>query len=154
MNSNLNFLFALLAVIVIVSLALAMRSCGTPKYPPPFTAQVKLEDAVAGSRESGRPILAFFTADWCGSCQSLKRGALSSSRISRWIEQHAEPVYIDATRANSGDTEMQSLLARYRVRAFPTLMMLEPGRPLDERGRIEGNISRRDLLKWLERMNQ
>lgn len=151
MNSNLNFLFALLILIAMASLIMMTRSCGTPAFPPAFLPTRTLEEAVEQSRQSGRPVLAFFTADWCGPCQDLKRGALSNRRITRWIDANAEAVYIDATRARSGDTEMMALLSRYGVRSFPTLIMLEPGRTLDQRGRIEGNVRRRELLEWLER---
>jgi thiol:disulfide interchange protein len=151
MNTNLNFLFALLAVTLIASLALMSRSCGSTGQPPAFAQRLTLAEAISQSRESGRPVLAFFTADWCGPCQKLKRGPLSSGRITRWIETNTEPVYVDATRSQS-DTELQTLLSRYRVRAFPTLLMIEPGRELEERGRLQGVPSQRELLRWLESM--
>lgn len=152
MNSNLSFLFALLALVTIASLALLTRSCSAPAFPPGFSPQITLGQALETSRESGKPVLVFFTADWCGPCQQLKRGALSSSRITRWIEANAETAYIDATRAGSGDTELAALLSRYQVRSFPTLIMLEPGRALEQKGRIEGNVRRRELQAWLESM--
>jgi thiol:disulfide interchange protein len=169
MDSNLNFLYALLVVILIVSLALMTRSCSTPRVPPPFDVRQTLEGAaresaqmagvagVGGERgargaRGGRPILALFTADWCPACQKFKGGALASSRVQNWIEMHTVPVYVDATRANSGDTELQALLTRYRVTELPTLMILEPGRLQDERARLVGNKHRREVLAWLEKV--
>jgi thiol:disulfide interchange protein len=152
MNSNLNFLYALLVVIGIVSLALMTRSCSTPRIPPPFTVQQTLEGAARESSQVGRPVLALFTADWCPACQKFKGGALSSSRVRRWIEERTVPVYVDATRSNAGDTELQALLTRYRVTELPTLLVLEPGRLQDERGRLVGNMHRREVLAWLEKV--
>lgn len=151
METNLNFLYALLIVIVIASVSLAVRTCAAPKFPPAFTRHTTIESAVAASAESGRPVLALFTADWCGECQKFKRSALSSSRVTSWIQDHVETAYIDVSGAAGGNIDQRRLLTRHRVQAVPVLIMLEPGQELTERARIEGNIRRRDLLAWLEK---
>jgi thiol:disulfide interchange protein len=147
MTSNRSVFNILLAIVVAFSLMLMVRSCGRlgGGVPPPFSPAVTLEAAIQESQRSGRPVLAFVTADWCGPCQQLKRGALADVRV--WIEQHTVPVYIDATRA-SADQDLQTVMNRLRVRALPTLLLL--GSDEAERARLTGVVSARDLLAWLE----
>jgi thioredoxin-related protein len=146
-----NFLLAVLGGIIIISLAMSLRSCGTPAIPEYFDRKVTLEDALVRGEREQRLVLAFFTADWCPQCSALKKGALADSRIRAWIDEHAVPAYVDVTKAQSGDMDSKVLLARYRVEALPTIVILEKRHEL---GRITGNIPRRDLLKWLQQISE
>ena len=145
-DPKLNFLFAILGGIVIISLAMALRSCRAPEIPPYFDRSLTLAAAIEQADREDRHVLALFTADWCPPCHDLKKGALASDAVTGWIAEHAVPAYVDVSKARSGDLDQQVLSTRYRVEALPTLLLLKDGREL---GRITGNIPRRELLKWL-----
>jgi protein disulfide-isomerase len=97
--------------------------------------------AAAGklSDETGKPVLAFFTADWCGPCQVLKRTSLVDPRVEALIDERMIAVYID------GDAERE-LVARARVRGYPATMVLIQGK---EVARVEGVLGPDEYLNWL-----
>lgn len=149
MRANLNFLFAVLIVIAISSLALLTRSCGHPPVPPFFDRSVTLEEAGARSMRSGRPVLALVSADWCAPCAELKRGALADPRIAAWITQNTEPVYIDMTRVNGRDAAGQAIIEQLRVNAYPSIVITSQGKYI---AGVEGAIPADDLLKWFQKV--
>lgn len=150
MDPKLNFLFALLGGIFIISVAMSLRSCGTPAIPDYFDRTLTLPAAIEQAARDDRPVLALFTADWCPPCHDLKKGALASDAVRAWIADHAVPAYVDISKARSGDLDQQVLSTRYRVQELPTLLLLRDGQELS---RITGNIPRRDLMKWLRQFS-
>jgi thiol:disulfide interchange protein len=146
MEGKLNFLFAIIAVILIASVALMTYSCQRPSTPVYFNKHLSLEDAAAQADQNGKVLVALWTADWCEPCAKLKKGALTDSRIVEWMKANAQPAYLDMTKADSGDAEAAALMKRYDVQAFPTLMILKKDREI---ARLEEVVSARDLLKWL-----
>ena len=145
MKSNLNFLFAVLVVVSIVSLALFSRGCSTPRVPAFIDPLLTFDEAMARSAESGKPVFALVSADWCTYCKSLKRNALANSRVVSWLTANTIPVYVDATRNN--DTEVAVMTSRLRVQGFPAMILMTRGQEL---GHLEGDVPAKDLLKWLE----
>jgi thiol:disulfide interchange protein len=149
MAKALNFLGAILIITLIAAVALASRSCAAPLVPVCFDRTVTQQEAASRAAESGRPVLVFVTADWCEDCQTLKHGALNKSRITDWISQNTEPVYLDVTRAATGDTDAQAAMARLNVGEPPAIVLLRRG---IEIGRVEGAPSARELLEALKKI--
>jgi thiol-disulfide isomerase/thioredoxin len=144
---KVNFLLAVLGGVIIISVAMSMRSCASrPPVPPYFERGLTLEAAVDRGKREELVVLAFFTAEWCPHCTSLKEGALSSSSVQKWVEDYAIPVYVDVSKARRGDMESKVLMTRYQVTEFPTILLLENGAEVK---RASGNIPRRELMKWL-----
>ncbi len=141
-------LFAVCVALFAVFLA---RSQRTAPIPTLFSKDATLESALAASAGDGKPVLAFFTADWCGPCQTFKRGALSDAGVERLARERTHPVYVDCTRANSGDPGVIAVAQRYGIRAFPTLVLL---RGEEQVARIEGAMAATELTAWLERGTQ
>jgi hypothetical protein len=146
MSSNLNFMFAVLAGIVLISLAMLSRSCEAPDVPRYFDRKMSLDDAQARATELERPLLMVFV-DAGDESTRMKKGPLGSSRVSGWVKGHAVPVLLDVSNAANGDTEAGLLISRYNIEAYPTLILVQKGREL---GRRSGFTPRGELAKWLE----
>jgi hypothetical protein len=146
MGSNLNFLFAVLAGIVLISLAMLSRSCQAPDVPRYFDRKMSLDDAQARAAELDRPLLMVFV-DAGEDSTRMKKGPLAASRVSGWVKGHAVPVLLDVSNAANGDMEAGLLITRYQLDAYPTLVLVKKGQEL---GRKAGFVPRGELAKWLE----
>jgi len=71
---------------------------------------------LAHAQESGKPMMLFFTADWCPPCLEMKKNVFSDARV---IEASLELVniYIDVDKDRRTLTE-------YRVRVIPEIFFL------------------------------
>ncbi len=101
----------LVALVVLIN---ALASGRTAPVPSAFAAGASLDEAVVRAREEGRVVFAVATADWCGPCQSYKRGALANERVASWLEANGAPVVIDVT---SGPTPVSDRLAVTQIPA-------------------------------------
>lgn len=100
--------------------------------------------AFARASKEKKPVLAFFTARWCGACKALQYAALPSSEVQRLIGERYIPLKVDLT---SG--EPNELAERYEIKAFPTLVLISPdGNVID---RTLGAMSAVDLAAFLGR---
>jgi len=151
MKANLNFLFAVLVVIAIVSVALMTRGCGGPSIPACFEKSVTLEAAVAKSSASGKPVLALVSEDGSEACRDLKRGAMANPKVVEWIKANTEPVYIDLTRATGRSAESQRVRDLLHVNVLPSIVILERGLYA---GHLEGDVGTKALLDWLGRVKE
>ncbi len=136
----------MLVVVVGILGVLRSRFGGVAETPASFAAHTTLDAALTESAESGKPVLALVTADWCAPCQSLKRGALADPRVTDWIGAHVVPAYVDGTDAELEQTQHDLRLLRIEV--FPTLVLLDSQGV--EVSRRTGALSAGKLLTWLE----
>ncbi|MFN0132017.1 MAG: thioredoxin fold domain-containing protein [Phycisphaerales bacterium] len=144
MNTNVNFLFAVIAVICIAFLAMLTRSCGGSKHPlPAYFDRTLNVDSAAGQ---GKPVLVFVGADWCPACNTLKGGALADRRVEKWVREHAVPVFVDATILREGD-DTSLLLTRLGTEAFPDLILMRQKQVV---ARLTGAVRTKELLRWLD----
>jgi protein disulfide-isomerase len=70
------------------------------------------------AQESGKPVMLFFTADWCGPCVELKKYVFTDRRVVA-ASRRLINIYIDADR----DVET---LAAFKVRGIPAVFFLNP----------------------------
>ncbi len=135
------------AVIVFLGIALITGGFRTAPTPEAFAGALSLGDALDEAAKTGKPVLAFVTADWCPPCQKFKRGALIDKDVARWILDNTHPVLVDATKANPD-------ASRLGVEAIPTLVMIRD----DEKGerevaRFSGDRDAAFVLDWLRQFS-
>lgn len=136
-------LFFSFAILIAAGLLLARMvvSSGPPAPPPEFMPV--MTDLSALTLEGDRPVVAVVTADWCGPCQELKRTTLSDERVVSLLADRSQPVMIDGTDTQVAMPTLQQL----GVRAFPSTVVLENGKPV---AMLEGYADADKYLQWLE----
>lgn len=107
--------------------------------PAAFAAKVTLAEALSAQSGDQKPVIAFYTADWCGPCGSLKRNALADPRVEALFKQtHA--AFVDCTNGHPTDDA-------YGVEGYPTLLEIRDGQ---EVSRVVGAVPTDELIEWLQ----
>ena len=108
------------------------------------------EGAVAAARSSGKPILYDFTAEWCAPCKMLDRDGWADARVAALVnESFVATRIVDRAREDGKNAPwVDELQQRYRVNAFPTLVVAAPdGREI---GIAQGFSGKAKLIAFLE----
>lgn len=127
---RLPLAFALCAVASLVAFP-APASADEPQAEPAATPALHWhpvgEEEVLADRE-GKPILYFFTADWCAPCHQLKRTLFADPEKASHIAASFVPVEVQDTRVETGRNEpaVDEAIERYRVSSLPTLVVALP----------------------------
>ena len=106
-------------------------------------------EALQTSRVSGKPILYDFTAEWCGPCHALDGEGWTDARIAGFVNESFVPARVmDRVREEGKNPAwMDELQQKYRVNAFPTLVVAAPdGREI---AMTQGYRGKQKLLEFL-----
>lgn len=132
----------LFVIVAVLAGLMIVRGAGrTAEVPSVFSDDLTLDQARAVSAESGRPVLAVATADWCGPCQALKRGALSDPDVAAYLRANTVPVYLE-------EGPDLAAIRSLGVRAYPTTLLIDGDTVL---GMIEGNADAGTYLEMIRR---
>lgn len=96
-----------------------------------------LEDAVALSESTGKPLLVIFSADWCKYCQVLKQELTDNDMQSALDEYLICIVDVD---------ERKDLKDEYKVQTLPDSRLLMK---LKERSSFIGYSGKKKYLAWI-----
>lgn len=129
----------LVILVALFAFTMVMRSAAP--VPEVFDTRVTLADAEARAAESGKPVFVFATADWCGYCQKLKKGALQDPVVKQWITLNTHSVYLDCTR------EVPAGAGFLPISGLPVMFLLRGGKPV---ATLEGEVPAEVLVKWFE----
>jgi thiol:disulfide interchange protein len=112
-----------LAVIV------ALLALAAPLYAD-VSAPVKIRwrsDAKAAVEEAGklkRPLLIFFSAEWCMPCKEMMARSFADPGVADLIGKRFVPLLVDMT---NDDEAAHAVGERYKVQAMPTLLAIQGG---------------------------
>lgn len=106
-----------------------------------------LEDAVAKAGDEGKLVLVDVGAYWCPPCHRLDEEVFVLPRVGEEIAKRFVAVHVDAEKGDGPE-----IAERYRVQAFPTILVLEASGM--EKGRVVDFLPPDELLVALDRIAQ
>ena len=105
------------------------------------------EDYAAAQQQatrSGKPLILFFTAEWCSPCRIMKRNVWADDQVEEIVNAGFTPVLIDMGDAVAAEAALQ----RYSVRVTPTTIITDAqGDVLQQ---AEGGIGKSEFLRLLK----
>lgn len=142
MKSRVPIVLAVLVAVLVVG-GVAFRFAGgggAAPIPAAFANGMTVEQAISRGTESGKPVLIYATADWCGPCQRFKKGPLSDAKVASFITQNFEAVYLDVDHH-------PDLASKLEVETIPAMRVLRPGKPPVK---LNEYMEADRLVAWLE----
>jgi tetratricopeptide (TPR) repeat protein len=101
------------------------------------------EEARTVAQASNRLLFLDVGAYWCPPCHELDEKTFTDPRVGEWLNKHAVALHIDAEKGEGPD-----LVKRYRVQAYPTMLVLEASGV--EKGRLVDFVPPDELVPKLE----
>ena len=100
-----------------------------------------LPKALAEARAAKKPVLLYFTAEWCGPCQYMRRNVFTDTGVAAAMEAYV-PARID-------HDARQDLIFQYQVEGMPWFGVLDPdGKPTRILNR--GVETPQEMIAWLK----
>jgi thiol:disulfide interchange protein len=119
-------------VLAALLVAPAVSSAEAAKSSPIARGTVKWRSIAEGEAEAkttGKPVLYFFTAQWCSPCHILEDEVLSKPEVVAQVQKDFVTIRVEDRQRETGrnSAEMLALADRYGLRGFPTLVVSRPG---------------------------
>lgn len=88
---------------------------------------VSIAQAEGVAKQTGKPILYDFSADWCAPCQQLKQTVFEDPARARALAEVVVPVKVIDRNQEDGRNppEIEALQQRFKISGFPTLVLLD-----------------------------
>lgn len=128
---------------LVVSLAYAWYC-----YYVPFKSDIAWTHDYPAARQqatqAGKPVVLFFTGEWCVPCRIMKRDVWADKEVVAAMDGAYIPVMVD-----SGDPEATEVFGRYQVGATPTTIIADSqGKVLEQ---VSGGVGKKEVLDLLAR---
>lgn len=103
----------------------------------------------AESKKTGRPILYFMTADWCGPCKTMKDQIFADPKLAEMINATFVPIEVVDRQREEGQNspEAERIFRAYRLRGFPTLTITRAGS--HDAFQLAGWSTKKDTVEYL-----
>jgi thiol:disulfide interchange protein len=100
-------------------------------------AWVTLDQLETIARTTNKPLMLYFTADWCAPCHQLDAEVFRNAAVAAEINERFIPVkVVDRQREEGNSPNVDALERHYNVSGFPIVQFVDAtGRPL---ARMEG----------------
>lgn len=103
------------------------------------------------SKKGGKPVFYFVTAEWCGPCHQMTDEVFSDEKIAARINALYVPVQVVDRSVEEGQNtpEVTSILRRFRVNGFPTVVIMRPGQ--QDGVRVAGFPGKEEMAEAVDR---
>jgi protein disulfide-isomerase len=98
-----------------------LSAIGSPPPEEQIQWRTDFDRALTEAQELDRPLLVYFTADWCQPCQIMRRQAWPDRQAGELANQRFVPVKIDVDLP-----ENEPVNRRYAVISVPTILVTDP----------------------------
>ena len=120
---------ALTGALAVALVPVAATGLATPGPQSALKSEPFTESRLAAIRQEGRPVFAYFTADWCLTCKLNEKGALEREQVAKAFADKQVAVLVgDWTR---GDAAIGRFLETHGRSGVPLYLYYEPGRPVE-----------------------
>lgn len=105
------------------------------------------EVAFARSKQTGKPVLMLFTAEWCPPCRQLHDGPLEDTQVQQALSEKFIPLYMDVTEPSNQPAN--AVAQSYNVRSIPRFVVADE----DRRQQVNtgASMGKYTLMGWIER---
>ena len=95
--------------------------------------------------QSGKPMILFFTGEWCVPCRIMKRTVWSDEKVESVVDAGFTPLLIDVGEPGASSEALE----RYKVYVTPTTIIADAeGNVLEQ---VQGAMSKSEFLALLEK---
>ncbi|MEI6593675.1 MAG: thioredoxin family protein [Holophagaceae bacterium] len=109
-----------------------------------------LANAQKRAKKEGKLLFVDVWAEWCPPCQYLKANVFPSPEAQKALQAYVPVSLMTETRDRREQADAAAVARRYRVEAYPTLLIMDADGK--EKKRQVGALSTgRDLATWLAR---
>jgi protein disulfide-isomerase len=113
--------FAFVCCAAVAAPARADTSAPSPGAPSPGVLHWRTDEAAATreAAKTNRPLLAFFSAEWCMPCHEMLTRSFTDRDVAAIVAKRFVPLLVDVTAETPATTALRD---RYHVDALPTLI--------------------------------
>ena len=131
------------AAVVLIAFAVLMLYAVYRPIRSDIVWMTDFEAARKAALEQDKPILLYFTGDWCPPCRRMARWTWPDDQVEELVMSSFIPLEVDLPNPDTLDP----LAVRYNVYAFPTIIVTNAdGVPL---GVLPGYVAPSELMKLL-----
>ena len=134
MNQAMKPVWGLFAILVVVTAVALLMKASQPDEIIPW--RTNYSASLDEGRASGKRVLVYFTATWCGPCQNLRHTTWADKDVEAAM-QNFVPVKVDVDDA-------PQVATKYGVQGIPTLMVFKNGEVVE---RLTGGYPKAIILQ-------
>jgi thioredoxin 2 len=146
-NAGSRRIGTILVIVVVAVLAIQILFKSAAPTPAALAGGTTLDDAITAGATDGKVVFVVAHADWCGPCQTLKRGALSDVEVAQWLQANAHAVSLDVTKMDATTPDWVKRAAKdLDISGIPAMVLMRDGKVIS---RQVGSMPAKELLTWL-----
>ena len=142
-----------ITLMIVAAALLIARFAYTPREPMRGLVRwVSPRTGIQLARQTGKPMLFDFDAEWCRPCDQLDDEVFADGAIARDLNDRYIAIRVTDRKQEDGKNapEVDALEQRYSVRGFPTVVFTDANG--SEQARMEGYPGREEFERIMERV--